>query len=305
MQPLSIALEQLCSSAADRVVLAAPFAKQAIVARLLGKIAVGVPTDVVVRWLPHDINAGVSDLEVWDVVQAREASRLYVRADLHAKYYRGDTSCLVGSANLTGAALGLSPTPNFELLLAAHAVDLMDFETDLFSAAIEVDEDLVTLTRSAVEQLPRFVHHEVMSDALVGPPEQAIANWIPTLRQPEDLFGVYVGGGRELSNIARLSGEHDLATLRVLPGLGKEAFRAYVAVSLLQMPVISAVDRFIRETRRFGEVADFLRERLNTVEPADRQWQLLFRWLTYFLPERFEYTKPRHSEIIRRRGTGG
>jgi hypothetical protein len=308
MQPLAIALEQLCSAATVRVVLVAPFAKQAVVSHLLGKVPVGVRTDVVVRWLPYDIKSGVSDLEVWDAVRARKASRLFVRSDLHAKYYRSDSSCFVGSANLTAAALGLSAAPNFELLLPVDSARLEVFEADLFSAAVEVDDDLVALTRAAVERLPDRVYVQAEPDLAPSGGSvravRAVANWVPTLRQPEELFVAYAGEDAELSTVARLSAENDLAALRIPPRLDEEAFRACVGASLLRMPVISSVDRFIRESRRFGEVTNLLRERVGGTEPANRQWQLLLRWLTYFLPDRFEYARPHHSEVIRRRVAG-
>ena len=94
----------------------APFAKEVIVQLLLAATPVNVSVEVVVRWLPFDIKVGVSDLEVWDIIRDRPGADLFVRQDLHAKYYRADDRCLVGSANLTGATLGLSLAPNFELL---------------------------------------------------------------------------------------------------------------------------------------------------------------------------------------------
>src|ERR1022692_3406709 len=110
-------LEALCSSAHNDLLLIAPFIKYAVLARLFGGTQPSVHVQVVTRWLPQDIKAGVSDLEVWDVVKGRTRTRLWLRQDLHAKYYRADDRCLVGSANLTGSALGLSAAPNLELLV--------------------------------------------------------------------------------------------------------------------------------------------------------------------------------------------
>ena len=62
------------------------------------------------------------------------------------------------------------------------------------------------------------------------------------------------------------------------------------------MPVVVAVDRFVQEPRRFGEVRDLLQQLIGTDEPPSRQWQVLFRWLAHFQPDRFGYKRPRHSE---------
>src|SRR4051812_46006665 len=114
MPLLARELDALCSNARDELVLVAPFIKQAVLMRLLDATASSVAVRVVTRWSPQEIKSGVSDLEVWDVINARSGAVLLLRADLHAKYYRADMSCLVGSANLTHAALGLATVPNLE-----------------------------------------------------------------------------------------------------------------------------------------------------------------------------------------------
>lgn len=294
-------LKALCADATDRVVLAAPFAKRAVVERLLGVIDDRVAVDVVVRWLPYDIKAGVSDLEVWEVVRARPGARLFMRQDLHAKYYRSAADCLVGSANLTAAALGWSPAPNLELLVPMPRSSVDPFEEELFGSVVEVDDDVAAVIRAAVDLLPDFVAVEVPDVPPSAGPPVTIGTWIPTLRQPEELFVAYHGDPDALSGAARESAVRDLQVLRVPPGLSEPQFRACVGATLLGMPVVGAVDRFVVQPRRFGEVRDLLREQLGSEEPPERQWQVLFRWLTYFLAERFEYRRPRHSEVIARR----
>jgi len=42
---------------------------------------------------------------------------LYIRQDLHAKFFAADDRCLVGSANVTSAALGWREPANLELLI--------------------------------------------------------------------------------------------------------------------------------------------------------------------------------------------
>src|SRR6266566_1157307 len=107
----------LCSSADYELMLVAPYIKRPILAQLFAATKPSVSVQVITRWLPQDIRAGVTDIEVWDLVQERPRSCLRLRQDLHAKYYRADNRCLVGSANLTAAALGLSAAPNLELLV--------------------------------------------------------------------------------------------------------------------------------------------------------------------------------------------
>lgn len=101
-------LSNLCAEANKEVLLAAPFIKVSVLEKLMNKISPDVSLRCITRWFPEEIVAGVSDLEVWSLIQQRSNSSLWLRPDLHAKYYRADQRCLVGSANLTGKALGWS-----------------------------------------------------------------------------------------------------------------------------------------------------------------------------------------------------
>jgi len=263
-----------------------------------------VSVDIVVRWLPSDIAAGVSDLEIWDVVSSFENARLLVHFDLHAKYFRADETCLVGSANLTGAALGLSARPNLELLISAERANpvLSEFESELFAGCVVVDQPLVDRTREAAElMLPASPALALETDAAEEDESITQAWWIPTLRRPEDLYVSYSGEGELLSDGVNEDARDDLRHLRVPRGLNEPAFNAYVGVVLIRSPAVVKLEGFLGQPRRFGEVRRFLESELSVGESADRKWQALFRWLIYFLPDRFEYRRGRYSEVIAKR----
>lgn len=302
MKRIADELDSLCSSAHDEILLVAPFIKYTVLARLVGLIKPSVSVQIVTRWLPQDIKSGVTDIEVWDIVKGRRRTRLLLRQDLHAKYYRADGRCLIGSANLTLSALGLSAAPNLELLILANAssADLAGFEDQLLAGAIDVDDDLASLMRTAVSRLPML--HEVHDFEQIDSAQPVpLTKWVPTLRQPDDLFIAYVGRSEALSSVARRCAVADLSVLRIPLGLDEAAFRAVVGVALLGMPVVASVSRFITQPRRFGEVRDLLTQLLESPEAASREWQVLLRWMVYFLGDRFEYRRPHHSEVIIRR----
>lgn len=156
MDPLVVEVHTLCSRARNDLMLVAPFIKEAVLTSLLNAVATSVHIRVVTRWRPQEIKSGVSDIEIWDAVKGRARTTLLLRPDLHAKYYRADDHCLVGSANLTLTALGLSRTPNFELLLpvASTHVGLEGFERRLLVGTVLVDDHIVDMTRAAVARLP-------------------------------------------------------------------------------------------------------------------------------------------------------
>lgn len=68
---LGTELSNLCSKANREVLLVAPFIKASVIEILLDKISPGVSLKCITRWIPEEIVAGVSDLEVWNLVQNR------------------------------------------------------------------------------------------------------------------------------------------------------------------------------------------------------------------------------------------
>ncbi len=259
----------------------------------------------VTRWFPGELAAGVSDLGTYEIVKAR-GGRLLLRQDLHAKYYRADHRVLVGSANITHAALGWSVQPNLELLVehGADAHGFLAFEEGLVRSAILVDEELHSMVVSAVagisvelevgERYERFTLDRTPAD---------LRSWVPSLRQPTELYRTYENAEDDsIATIARDAALADLAVLRPPAGLDLAAFERAIAATLLTLPVIEAIDRYAAEPRPFGVVRSLLQERLRCDrETAEGALQTLIRWLLHFHPDRYQYQRPAHSEIFCRR----
>lgn len=300
-------LEQLCRSTTQILWLVAPFIKQATLKRLLDQVAPEARVNCVTRWRPDEIVAGVSDLEVWLLIQERPNSTLWLRSDLHAKYYRGDQQVLIGSANLTNTALGWSPRPNLELLIDAEP--LLEFERELLVGSVEVDNSVYEQIRQMVEALPpqpisRPAMTEFAPEDEDDLPTMPIEAWLPTLRRPESLFVAYIGEWDKLGSGSRIAAISDLRALDIPAGLNREQFEACVGVQLLQKPIARQVDRFVEMPQRFGAVRDFLKTLPCAYQPdfdPDIAWQTLMRWLLYFLPSRYDLSVPRHSEIFQRK----
>lgn len=305
-------LHELCAQTAAELVLVAPFAKVGTVERLLAVLPPSASLRMVTRWRVEEIVAGVSDLEVWPLLQSRSGCQLFLHPFLHAKYFRGDGQCLVGSANLTAAALGWSEPRNLELLvpLAASQLALAEFERDVFRASVPVTDELYLQMRDLVDALgpvkpPHVVAAEVVKErpdvAYVVDPMPGRDEWVPQLRNPEDLYTAYSGQAELLPGTSREAAYSDLALLSVPPGLSKAAFELSVAGLLLQMPIVLEVDRLVTTPQRFGAVRDLL-ERLPCAHrkgfSADRAWQTLMRWLRHFLPKRYGLAIPNHSEVF-------
>ena len=284
-----------------------------MVKRLMQNLAPGVVLSCITRWHPHEIKYGVSDLEVWDVLQAHQPSSLSLIPTLHAKFYRADDNYAIGSANLTNAALGWSTRPNVELLISGEVDQrLRDWESSLSSQATNVDESLVRFFERLVDDLPNdnlvFTEHYSDTgsafDEEYGAPNLEVKSWLPMTRYPEHLYKVYLGHTEELSAGARESAKYDLLALAVPKGLDPDGFGVSVAANLLQMPVVHRIDQFLAQPRSFGAVRDFLGALPQYPQHRDpsADWQTMMRWFRHFLPQRFHVSVPNYSEVTFRVG---
>lgn len=311
-----ISLERLCEEAHAELVLVAPFAKELVLRRLLAIVGSQVAVTCVTRWRPEEIVAGVSDISVWGVLRERNNARLMLRADLHAKYYRSDSTCLVGSANLTSSALGWTIHPNLEILtpIDIGIEKIRSMEATILAGCVEVDDSLALEMERLVSGLPNIPYPAIDECFAVGENVSAeidrrmvgIDQWLPTLRYPELLYCSYLGKADRMSGAAEMSANADLSTLNPPPFLPEGAFNNVVGGLMLQMPIIRRVDKLLATPQRFGAVRDLLGS-LNAEEVTfdpNLAWQTLMRWLLHFIPNRYALAVPRHSEVMYRLDSG-
>ena len=306
----------LCSGAEREVILVAPFVKARSLRRLLSQVSPGVDVTCVTRWRPEEVAAGVSDLEVFDEIVRRDGAALLLLPQLHGKYFRADDRCLVGSANLTHRALGWSVPPNIELLLEEQPgrPDLAQFEELVLGSACQATEDLkmrVAAAAALIRTQPRPVGapgeavdgqrcYEFV-EPLAADRQIEVWTWLPSLRQPQDLYLAYRGLSDQLSTSSRVAASGDLAVIDPAPGLSQPSFEAAVGIALLQMPMIVGIDQLLAKPQRFGALRDMIAAETGTSKSESSfMWQTTMRWLMHFLPRRYVRQVPAQSEIFAR-----
>jgi hypothetical protein len=286
--------------------IVAPFIKLNALSRLINELNQQVKIHCFTRWRPEEIAIGVSDIDIWLLLKDRGNSQLWIRSDLHAKYYRADKTCLIGSANLTATALGWASNPNLELLLDVpiNHPSLVNFETELMAKAILVNDALYQQTKELVTQLEPEIKSLQYLEQEVASTEISIIDletWLPSLRNPEQLYWAYQGEKGKFSSGIYDIAILDLQVLNIPKGLSKSSFESYVGYSLLQLPIIQKVDIFVAQPRRFGEVSAYLKTLpCANVPDFDSKfaWQTLMRWLLFFLPTRYNQWVANHTEMI-------
>lgn len=289
-------LLDLLGGAKAQVILVAPFMKLEAATRALAAVPDDV-TDItfITRWKPEEVAAGVTDLEVLDLVDSRPGAKLLLHPCLHAKLYRVDERCLLGSANLTSKALGWAAPPNLELLVeydtAAPAVE--GLEKQLFEDAIPATAEIRTAVAAAAASVTRI---------LPGSAEP-VETWLPSCPAPERLFNVYADFETfRLADSSVEAGRADLRVLDIPAGLAEGAFHQFVVATFSQMPLVQRI-----KTRLAGATTDeagskILSEELDPVQlpygDAEIAWEIFKRWLMVFGGGEFRI-RPVGEELVR------
>lgn len=269
---------------ADQAIIIAPFVTRAGITPVLEVLSPEAGITLFTRWRANEVANGVSDPNVFDQLVERGGS-VRLHHLLHAKaYIRPGYGALVGSANLTGFALGWRQAGGVELLVEVSDEHpslralLHLLETTSSEATADVRDQVI-------EQAAAF---KVERPALDVPAESVppLSAWLPTYARPNVLWRVYSGQREEtVTNLAK----PDLVALDPPSGLSEGEFNAYVASALLQGLPGKIAEELRNQTtyqaiQRLKELAGHTGLQLDDPE---RSWQTLSAWLAYFLPERY------------------
>lgn len=297
-------LQLLIESGIDEgrdVVLCSPFIKRPAFRWVLDQLHERARLMVFTRWRLNEIAAGISDMDIWRDMAHRGNATLHICHDLHAKYYRIGKQAVLGSANLTGAGMGLNPVGNLELLVPANSdFPCAAFEEILIGESILVDEALYSNILEAIQEVcVQPIWDEPLAEQ-VSPPVSF--KWTPHTRSPAQLFAAYTGEETTVTGRNRQFVLEDLVALSIPAGLSESGFRRLGAASLGQQPYFRQVFCFCAEPRRFGAVRDWIMETGfagGDREQASRLWQTTIRWLGYFFPESLQLSVPgAYSEVV-------
>ena len=222
-------LISLCKGA-QHLVIAAPYIKVDALAKVLADISPTASLICVTRWNPHDLAAGVSDTECRALVIERSGS-FRLHPSLHAKYYRIDSVVLIGSANLTSAAMGWSPHPNLEILCrSGENFDACAFQQELLRFSREIGDDEFIRWES-VSEISAEVRRSV-TDA-----QPLLDTWRPATRDPRHLEFGYQGRQDNIASYdEQRAARRDIQALLIPPNLTAPQVRAWVSTCLLAAP---------------------------------------------------------------------
>lgn len=279
-------------SARSTVLIAAPYIKMKALERLMSNMSPALDSfTCVTRWLPADIAAGVCDLEILDLVEKYPGGKLLVHPHLHAKYYRADQRCLIGSANLTNRGLGWVTPSNIELVveLPAGSANLDKWEKTLVDSAVVANQELRKQIKCEAERLiTEDVPYEILEKEEIVGNEVPSSQWVPMCPVPEELWNVYIGQGLdEIVTSAWRAAQMDLNALQVPSGLSESLFEVYISSIFKGMPVIREIQFLASEGLTDAQAQDFLKTKFHesTQSETERMWNVLKAWFICFLSD--------------------
>ena len=296
---------RLIQEAKREVVIVAPYIKTDALTRLL--LALGDDVDELIcitRWLPEDIAAGVCDLEIMDIICGSYSGSLLVQPHLHAKYYRADSQCLVGSANLTRRGMGWTTPANVELLVEIpyDFPGVKEWEENLRVASINATPELrskIELEASKLRAKRQFARiPEVGGDQETT---KTVKDWVPRCSMPDYLWVVY--SGTESAGLLQSTLDaaiQDLEALELPRGLSEPLFQAYITSVMKQMPLMSAIDVLASRGLADSEAHLFLEEHLGDNAPysAEQTWGVVKAWLVHFMGSSYR-VEPKEDVLIK------
>jgi hypothetical protein len=298
------------------VILASPFIKFNTFKRFFDAISSNVPVLIYTRWRVEEIAQGVSDIRIWELVKERSNAKIFLIQNLHSKYYRFDDAAFTGSANITDAGLTWSASSNLETLIDIqnNKSGLKSFEAVLISKGLQVTDSIYESTLKSVEAYKLHSKEwftppieNIVADGFVTAQDLNEADlfskknsnfWIPVTRSPEVLYQVYAGNLDGVSKDVLVGAYLDLSHLEVPQNLNKKSFWYSVVARLELEPLIIMLDEFLSESRRFGEVRDFLS--MHDSGDPSYSWQTIMRWLLFFMPKKYSAKVANYSEIFRK-----
>lgn len=304
----------LVKGADNTVELFAPYVGRSALSEILKERKASARVALITTWKIADIAFGASDLSIYQLCKDN-GIYLFLNQSLHLKTYLADyRRLLTGSANITGRALGLSSKANYETLVK---IDDPPQPYLIHLAKIRKEAILVTDDIAAqFEQLYKEHKREILDqrnlvdeaqlnfDNSLDSRKSFLISALPMSRSIEQLFEV-LKGATNFDDEILANARNDIANyeLENLESLEFSEFQKQLGNRFFQHPFIAELCDFINQSRRFGAIKEWVQNNCTDVPVPSRRTltdnvQVLYNWLVDLGPDRFERSRPNHSEII-------
>jgi len=135
------------------ILITSAFIKNRAVIKLLEAVSSEVNVTIVARWRKHDLLMGASDIEVFELCQAK-GWKFGIDQNLHGKLYLiDDSDVFLGSANLTQRGMSLGGVANIEFgtRFDVSKIDLKRINHYKRSEVTWIDDDVFSLIKQDID----------------------------------------------------------------------------------------------------------------------------------------------------------
>lgn len=295
------------------VTLYSPYIKKEVVERLISNVGSDVKIQVICSWKIEDLAKGVSDIEVYPLLK-NKGHHLFYCPSLHLKTFLFDDEYLLtGSANLTSKGLGICKDANLETLVEIdpipndYAIYLRNILMNSFLITDEIFNQMTKMvsTFSEKNDCDAWELNELEKNFrdIIMKKDYFLISELPMTNSPKELYEKIIN--IKAGSIVEPVVTHDIA----LYALGQkewdnaEEFENYLSDKFFSHPFIKELCGFIDRPRRFGEFKEWVQNNCTDVPvPSRRELtgnvQVLYGWLKDLGKDKFEYSRPGHSEIL-------
>lgn len=283
-----------------------PFIKLDALRELIDECSDTTELQVVVRWQPSDLVAGVSDVEIYPYLKEKEIA-LFRHTSIHLKLLVYNRSLAFHtSGNVTRKGLGLAPRNNVEIGCPV-TLERGDWSNllGLLALSEEVDDHMYDQALKYAQDNKRSIEGLPPLNLTPAKAKEFSRNSLPASESPEQLYKFYAGEvalDRSLDESPEFV--HDLMLYSIPNGLDEERFFSMLGEHFKSSPFTKSLVEFIREqgSARFGAVNGWITEKCSdSPRPYRRDLKTttrhLYEWLAYFYDE-ITWDTPNYSMVI-------
>lgn len=254
---------------------------------------------VIARWQKHDLLAGASDLEVYELCK-RNGWKFGIDLNLHGKLFLiDDKEIFLGSANLTqrGLHIGLVGNNEFGTKIPASDADLNKLDQFIQSEVTWMDDELYELLSYEIKFTKKenhLIQNSSWSKSITSHVNKPVEYlWVQelVLLSPEQLLKVDLNDDRSIHDIDLLGlNFDDISEATLSRGFKRTRLYRWLLSILAE------------DSLRFGGVTAKLHAAvLDDPKPyrvdIKNYNQIIFKWAE-FLDEVFLVSQPNHTQVL-------
>ena len=288
-----ISVKELLRNAQNSVLLVSPFITKQVFESILKEVDADVGVTLVTRFRPDEIVKELNSLSLFDILRERKSGQLRLSYHLHAKYYRGDNSAILGSGNLTNRGLNTFPGGNHEIMVQVDTSfsGIDQFETKILAgSSVPTQENIADLAEMVQCLKSINADRKIQQVTPIQLRSESASEWIPICESPSSVFNVYRNNLKEIDQKIVRDAKVDLSYLSIPTGIDEEQFKKYVRIVIHQSGLMSAFKIELDRNRKLDEDAgiEIIERNLDrNREEAEKLWFSSINWLVYFFPEKF------------------